>query len=264
MKVFISWSKDRSRKVAEALRDWLPDVIQAVEPFLSTHDIPKGVRWGRELARELEGTSVGIICLTPENLAERWILFEAGALSKMVDQARICTYLYDLTPNQLLSPLADFQATKAVKEDTFEMLASINNALGPQRLLIEKLQRAFARWWEVLEEKLKAIPASAEPAKTPTQVEILEEIYRYIRSSEPRIRAERDALVRELAVCHEQYGSIVTELHMTEKKLSEPGLADVEIDRLARATQVAHARADDVRKRIESLECQLASISKQA
>ncbi len=66
MKVFISWSGEQSRIVAEALRDWLPDVIQAIEPFLSSHDIPKGARWGLELAHELEGTSVGIICLTSE------------------------------------------------------------------------------------------------------------------------------------------------------------------------------------------------------
>jgi hypothetical protein len=263
VKIFISWSKDRSRKVAEALRDWLPDVIQAAEPFLSTHDIPKGVRWGHDLAKELEGTNVGIICLTPENLAERWILFEAGALSKIADRARICTYLYDLTPTQLLSPLADFQATKAVKEDTFEMLASINEALGVQRLPPEKLQRAFSRWWEALEEQLKAVPTSTEPAKTPTQEEILGEIYRYIRRSEPRIQAERDAVIESLKRCQQEYDMVAADLAMCERELDKPradaGRDDLEVHEARKA--VARAEVERLRQQMAVLQHRLASIS---
>lgn len=70
MKVFISWSGPRSKAVAEALRDWLPDVMQALKPWVSSEDIRKGKQWNLELTRELEGTHVGVICLTPENLTD--------------------------------------------------------------------------------------------------------------------------------------------------------------------------------------------------
>ncbi len=65
MKVFLCWSGGRSRAVAEALKDWLPDAVPGVDPLLSV-DIEKGARWSAEVAKELEESKVGVICLTPE------------------------------------------------------------------------------------------------------------------------------------------------------------------------------------------------------
>jgi hypothetical protein len=92
--VFISWSGDRSKHVALALRDWLPMVLQAAKAFMSATDIVKGSRGLVELAGTLEVVKVGIICLTPENLSAPWLLFESGALSKTLDKGTlVCTYL---------------------------------------------------------------------------------------------------------------------------------------------------------------------------
>lgn len=80
-KVFISWSGDLSNKLADAVRQWLPGVLQFVKPYFTPSDIEKGAKWASNIAGELESSDIGIICLTKENLDKPWILFESGALS---------------------------------------------------------------------------------------------------------------------------------------------------------------------------------------
>lgn len=111
--VFISWSGDRSRIVAEGLRDWIPQVIQIANPWMSKEDINKGTRWLIELSKELEKTNIGIFCLTRENLKSSWLLFEAGTVGKTLKESRVCTYLIGLTPADIGEPLSQFQATSA-------------------------------------------------------------------------------------------------------------------------------------------------------
>ena len=67
MKVFVSWSGERSQALAQALRDWLPLVLHFVEPWLSQSDIEPGERWASEVSKELGVSNFGIICVTREN-----------------------------------------------------------------------------------------------------------------------------------------------------------------------------------------------------
>ena len=134
MDVFISWSGERSGKVAEALHNWLPSVIQSVSPFMSASGIEKGSRWSSEIANRLEKSQFGLICLTPENLEAPWLLFEAGALSKSIGNSRVVPYLYEVSIAQLQGPLTQFQAALAEKEPTRDTIRSINTALGDEGL----------------------------------------------------------------------------------------------------------------------------------
>ena len=85
MKVFLSWSGQLSKRVAEELRQWLPNVIQALEPWLSSEDIGKGSRWSSHVTSELAASKAGIICVTPDNHNAPWLNFEAGAISNNVE-----------------------------------------------------------------------------------------------------------------------------------------------------------------------------------
>lgn len=162
MKVLISWSGIRSKAVAESLHYWLKSVIQSIEPWMSEEDIKKGTRWNSELASELEKTRVGIICLTPENLNEPWILFEAGALSKTLENTFVCPYLFKIEKAELKGPLSQFQVTKAIKDDTKKLLTTINNASDVPLTEIQ-LDDAFRRWWPKLYKRLKGISDNGEP-----------------------------------------------------------------------------------------------------
>lgn len=177
MEVFISWSGERSERVAEALRDWLPSVIQSIVPFMSASDIEKGSRWSSDLASHLEAAQFGLICLTPDNLQAPWLLFEAGALSKSIENSRVVPYLYGVSQAQLQGPLAQFQAAVSEKGPTFEVVKAINGAFGERALDGSRLESAFETWWPKLQVALNNIPETAEKAPPPrTDRDILEEI----------------------------------------------------------------------------------------
>jgi hypothetical protein len=163
MKVFLSWSGERSHTVAQALRDWLPNVLQAIEPWLSSSDIQVGTRWANELALQLQESRVGIICLTPENLSTPWLLFEAGALARALESAYVCPYLVGFLPAELHGPLVQFQATTATREGTFGLVQTLNRALGNNSVQELRLSKTFDLWWPELEKLLRSVTKAGNP-----------------------------------------------------------------------------------------------------
>lgn len=182
MKVFLAWSGPRSKAVATALRKWLPNVIQDLDPWMSDHDIAKGANWQLELSDQFQNVRIGILCLTPQNLKEPWINFEAGALSKL-EGSYACTYLHGLETTDVSGPLAQFQATKSNKEDTKQLIQTLNEQLGESALESSRLNETFDKWWDDLEEALKKAKDLhvQQPPKRETD-DMLKEILATLRS----------------------------------------------------------------------------------
>lgn len=196
MKVFISWSGDRSRQVAEALRIWLPRVIQTVKPWMSDSDIAAGSRWLSEVSNVLDETSIGIICVTQENLTSPWLDFEAGALSKTLDQSRVCPIGLNLKPGQISGPLSQFQAVSLDEAGIIRVLSTLNKCMGERALPDTELAEIFSVWWPKLHERIAAIPnlPVALPARAAEdQLEELLHIAReQLRRENLRLEASKD------------------------------------------------------------------------
>jgi len=182
MIVFISWSGDRGRAAADALAQWLPLVINAIKPWVSTSGIDKGARWSAEIAAKLQESRAGIICLTPNSLHADWILFEAGALAKTVENTYVCPFLIEMDPTAVSGPLAQFQATKAVKSDVLRLITTLNRALGEDALDERHIHEALEMSWPRLEEKLKTLPNDGADVPQRSEKDLLNEVLETVRS----------------------------------------------------------------------------------
>lgn len=157
MKLFISWSGDLSKEIAEIFRQWIPGVIQAAKPYYSPDDITKGTRWSSEIAKELDLSKIGIICLTKENLKSPWIMFEAGALSKNLEKSKVCPLLFGIEPTEIKGPLVQFQAAKFSKKEMKKVIKMMNDELETTSLSSEVLDSVFEMWWPKLEEQIEKL-----------------------------------------------------------------------------------------------------------
>lgn len=187
MKVFISWSGESSEIAALALREWLPCIFQSLTPFVSSEDLRKGSRWQIRLSEELQVSSFGIICLTSQNLSAPWLLFEAGALSKALKEAHVCTLLLgDLEPTDVTGPLATFQHTRYGKPEMWKLVESVNAALAlaGNKLDNSLLEKTFERFWPDLEvgmAKSLIVGQGGNPNARRTDRDLLEEILTLLR-----------------------------------------------------------------------------------
>ena len=183
MKVFISWSGQHSKKLGEALRDWIPGVLQLVKPYFTPSDIEKGTRWLTDISTELSESQIGILCVTRDNIHSDWILFEAGALSKSLDKSHVCPVLFGINNTDLAGPLKQFQTTEFEKSDIHRLLSVINNGIGEQKLPSKTFDTVFEKWWPDLETKIDQILGEAGEPDEPIRSdrELLEEILQLSR-----------------------------------------------------------------------------------
>jgi hypothetical protein len=164
MKVFISWSGQSSKPFAEAIRNWLPLVLQSAKPYFTPADIEKGAKWDNEISEQLEQSDICIIALTRDNLNSPWIMFEAGAISRRIGKARICPIVFKIEKTDVQGPLSRFQATAFNKVEIRQLLTTINNAANDESRLTESiLEKAFEMYWATLKSEVEAILVAPPP-----------------------------------------------------------------------------------------------------
>jgi len=178
MEVFISWSGERSKIFAELFHDFVKRLLHPLKPWMSSIAIQKGQRWSKEIGDRLSNDMIGVICITPENQDSQWLLFEAGAISKVIEEAKVCPILIGMDKTDLKGPLSQFQATSLDKVDIYNLMCSLNNLLGDYKREKELLKEEFEEKWDnfkkSIDGKFKTIKFTNTSKVLPQFIDILQ------------------------------------------------------------------------------------------
>lgn len=168
------------------------------EGWTSSTDLRAGVRWSQEISDALRHAEIGIVCVTASNHQEPWLLFESGALANSLKRTFVCPYLIQTRSSELSGPLTQFQPKMANRDGTWDLVSTINDALGLDAVPKDRLERNFDRNWPSLEAKLQSLPQVHVPVQRPQQEmmeQILKEVGSIRRALSPRSKSSK-GLVR--------------------------------------------------------------------
>lgn len=188
MKIFMGWSGDISKHLAETLRDWLNEVMTPhAKVFVSSKDIGLGVHWDAALSDAIASANYGVLCVTPDNMNAQWMYYEIGQMEVAMRQnnpdgkAYIAPLLFGMTHSgDLPSPLSHYQSAKFSRETMWRLVtqmndvcmklygAELNKGVQMERAYLEKheLARNFDRLYAELVTKIAALEAKIAEAKT--------------------------------------------------------------------------------------------------
>ena len=156
MDVFLSWSGARGRSVAEAIGTWLPRLHEGLTPWVSSRQ-KRGVDWRVALFEHVSAADAGVLCLTSDSLASRWLAFEAGMLSRRAG-APLVVYALDMDADELSgTPFARMPVFEATEAGTLALARVLNGTL-PHPVLDADLHALVAATWPLLEFHLGNVP----------------------------------------------------------------------------------------------------------
>jgi hypothetical protein len=115
---------------------------------MSDKEINSGTRWNEKVAKALEHTDFGIICVTAANQHNPWLMFEAGALAKRLgeDAGRVVPLCLDLEPADIIGPLEAFQGRR-LDESGIRRLVQDMMILREQPLTPAQTDQLFEVMW---------------------------------------------------------------------------------------------------------------------
>ncbi|OBF33266.1 hypothetical protein A5724_19550 [Mycobacterium sp. ACS1612] len=192
LKIFISWSGDLAREITKVLRDWLPKMFDHIDPWASEVDIDAGMRGLDVIQDRLNASSFGIIVVTTENMNKPWLNFEAGALSKRLEEERnpVVPLLVNFeNVYDLQGPVSQFQAIKLDQTGMRGLCRSIAAVIGLDPL---KVDARFLWAWPDLEKSIAQAKHAAgkQPEVPPVdEKDLLRGIFSAVRTLEKQVVA---------------------------------------------------------------------------
>lgn len=138
MNIFLSWSGERSLLVAKAFKEWLPVLFDGLDIYLSS-SMNKGVPWLAVLDENLKKANFAILCVTRENRAAPWLMYEAGVLSQTAGINHVAPFLLDISASELQSPVTRSQLTVFEREDLETLILSVNQCRAKKERVPESI-----------------------------------------------------------------------------------------------------------------------------
>ncbi|WP_349879183.1 toll/interleukin-1 receptor domain-containing protein [Micromonospora sp. HUAS YX12] len=217
MKVFVSWSSEPARSIARVLYNWLPTVVQHVDPWMSDEEIESGGRWNDEIAASLDQADFGIVCVTAANQHRPWLMFEAGALAKRLNVARVVPLCVDMSPAEVTGPLSAFQS-RVLDKDGIRKLVQELASKGDRPLTPDRLDQLFTAMWPEFERQIdeakRAAPDEHQPRRSAQ--DMLEELVERVRRIERQSETPRRWLLDEESELLVGGGEPLTARRLTE------------------------------------------------
>lgn len=157
MNVFLSWSGDRGRSLAEALNEWLPKIRRAWKPWVSSRQ-KRGTDWRVALFEHINAADACVLCVTSDSIGSKWLAFEAGMLSRRVN-VPMAVYGLDLDADQLSgTSFSRFPVFNATETGTRELVHILNAAL-PEPAIDRELQGLVSAQWPDMEHHIENVPS---------------------------------------------------------------------------------------------------------
>lgn len=173
MNVFISWSGDKSNLTSKVLKTWLSHLFPFIKLSVSTDHIESGSKWTMSLPSSLDNTDIGIICITKENINSPWLLFEAGAMFKTLNENQLIPLLVDVENKALPGPLSYFRTLTVQKKDIYALVKILSKHSSLKYKSEKHLETVFDNWYPLLEEQLTEINKTKSLPKNKDSVKIL-------------------------------------------------------------------------------------------
>ncbi|MGW0042267.1 TIR domain-containing protein [Rhodococcus sp. NPDC003348] len=189
LKVFTSWSGEFARDITRVIRNWLPQMLDRVDPWMSDVDIQAGTRALQVIEDKLNESEFGIIVVTTANQHSTWLNFEAGALSKRFEgrASRVVPVLVNFDSfYEIEGPIRQFQGVMLTKKPTADdggpVAKRIVNKDGVRELLKAVSDVAGTKWpmvearfewsWSGFESKVNEVIERAGKQPTPPAVSV--------------------------------------------------------------------------------------------
>lgn len=160
MRIFLSWSKEESKKYATIFKNELSILFPKAELFLSDQDISMGSNSISEIFKNLSEVDYGLIFITSANKNEAWLNFEAGAISNSIGENKVIPIAFrGIKLGELISPIANFHGFDFGEEKFKKAMRDINESFE-EPMSPNTFERLLGTSWENITSEIKEVEKS--------------------------------------------------------------------------------------------------------